>query len=324
MPDVLWIMILSLSIGCSSSAPGADAGLTAEQACAAVSAARCTKLMSCSAADLMVRWGDLAVCETREALACEAGLAAPATAATPLTAIGCADAITAQACGDFLGKDPPAACLPVAGPAPVGAGCSFASQCASQFCAISATALCGSCQLPPQVGTSCASSGCGPTLTCVPATMTCQRPVAAAGACSRSLPCGAGLQCVGATMSAMGVCQASVTTSGAACDPQRKTGPDCSGPAGLTCDRMTKQCVVQPIVASGTCGLVNNIEVRCAGGATCSIAALATTGTCVAPAADGTACDAAIGPTCLAPARCVPAGSGTAGTCTLAGSATCP
>ena len=317
------VLVISLAIGCGSSDPTPDAGLTADQACAAVSTARCSKLMACSAADLVVRWGDVATCEAREALACHAGLAAPATAAAPATTQGCADAISAQACGDFLGKDPPAACLPLAGPAAAGAACSFSSQCATQFCAVASTALCGTCQAVPQVGASCATIGCGPTLTCVASTMTCQQPVAASGACSRSLPCGSGLNCVGATMTASGTCQASVTTAGTTCDPQRKTGPDCSAAAGLTCDRTTKQCVTQPIVPSGMCGLVNNVEVRCAAGATCNTPALGTTGTCVAPAADGAACDSASGPDCEFPSRCVPTGGGTAGTCALVGSATC-
>jgi hypothetical protein len=40
------------------------------------------------------------------------------------------------------------------------------------------------------------------------------------------------------------------------------------------------------------------------------------TGTCKADAADGAACDVALGPNCTTPARCVPT-SGTAGTCVV-------
>jgi hypothetical protein len=41
------------------------------------------------------------------------------------------------------------------------------------------------------------------------------------------------------------------------------------------------------------------------------------TQTCLAPAADGAACDTVNGPGCLTPAKCVTAGSATTGTCQL-------
>ena len=49
-------------------------------------------------------------------------------------------------------------------------------------------------------------------------------------------------------------------------------------------------------------------------------------GTCIAPAADGAACDndPTKGPPCLAPAKCVPTStSGTAGTCTVPDATKC-
>ena len=63
-----------------------------------------------------------------------------------------------------------------------------------------------------------------------------------------------------------------------------------------------------------------------AGGACIKGSASATTGTCMAPAADGAACnnDNTIGPPCLAPAKCVPTTTGgTAGTCTVPNATTC-
>jgi hypothetical protein len=327
-------LLVTAACGSSASSPhpdaraadaGIDAGPTAELACTQNAMARCTKLMACSPAELAARWGDVATCETRLALGCRAALAAPGTAATPTGTIQCADALTASACGDFLGKSPPPACLPPMGPTAAAGTCEFSGQCASGFCGVAATSLCGACEPEPQVGSSCATVDCGPTLTCVAATMTCENRVALSGACGKGLPCDVGLACVGATAVAMGTCQAAPTTVGAVCDPARKTGPDCSAVAGLTCDHATKQCVTQPLAAATMpCGLINNVEVRCTGPATCVGAMGAQPGTCVAPAADGAACDSATGPDCETPARCVPTAAGTAGTCQLPGSKTCP
>src|SRR5438067_9629114 len=99
-----------LALSCGGSSHPADA-LTADDACATAARTRCQKLMGCSAADLDKRFGDVATCEAREALACTAALAATGTGNTPATVVGCADAIQQQACGDFLGKSPPNACL---------------------------------------------------------------------------------------------------------------------------------------------------------------------------------------------------------------------
>ncbi len=75
---------------------------------------------------------------------------------------------------------------------------------------------------------------------------------------------------------------------------------------------------MQPLVAAGqSCGVINNVVVACLAGASCQRPAGSTTGTCVAPAADGAACDATNGPFCSGPAKCV------SGTCQLPGSASC-
>ena len=76
--------------------------------------------------------------------------------------------------------------------------------------------------------------------------------------------------------------------------------------------------------AGQTCGNVGGVQTRCAAGATCNRPPQSQTGTCLAPAADGAACDTAAGPGCLYPAKCVPASSGgTAGTCELPGDPSC-
>jgi hypothetical protein len=300
---------------------------SAQHACAQVAAARCQRLAACSTADLSRRFADESSCEARQVIACEAGLAAHDTGTTTTTVDACAASIPTESCPQFLGNDPTDACLPQTGARASGQPCEFSAQCATMFCAVASNALCGTCAAQPVAGTSCANQGCGPDLVCVASTMTCQVPVAANGACSADLPCAQGYACVGASAATgtMGTCQAQVTTASAACDPTRATGPDCSGDAGLTCDTKTKVCVAQPVVAAGmTCGNVDGVQTRCAAGATCMRPPMSQTGTCIAPAADGAACDTANGPGCLYPAKCVPTSAGgTSGTCELPGDPSC-
>jgi hypothetical protein len=307
-----WICLLLLVVGCGSD-------VTAAEACKSVAQERCVALMNCSPADLSRRWPDLATCEAREQLACTDALAAPKTANTPAHEETCGGDLATQACDAFLsGVEPPAGCLAPKGTAANGATCSYAAQCSSGFCAIPSSSFCGTCADEPAAGASCASSGCGPTMNCVGTAMTCQVPVAAGGQCSRDLPCIEGESCVGATATAMGTCMAQGTTVGATCDARQMTAPSCSTAAGLTCDSSTSTCAMQMLVAAGqTCGIVNNVVVACLAGASCQRATGSATGTCVAPAADGAACDATNGPFCTFPAKCI------GGTCQLPGATSC-
>lgn len=319
-------------------APPIDAPPTAAQACTTAAAQRCTKLATCSPADLSKRFGDLATCENRIALTCTEALAASDTGNTPDTTLACAAAVEAESCTDFFTKAPPMACTTQVGP---GSGaCSFSAQCTTGFCSLGAADLCATCAPQPRVGDSCVTVGCGQDLVCVAATSTCQAPVAAAGACNKDLPCADGFTCVGAIAAGSGSgsgsgtdgqCLAEVTTANTACDPKHKTGPDCSADAGLTCNTTSLVCVAQPLVGAGVaCGLLDGVRTACTAAATCVIGAgsgsgSGTTGTCVAPAADGGDCDTVAGPDCLTPAKCVPTTpGGTAGTCQLPGSMTCP
>jgi hypothetical protein len=95
---------------------------------------------------------------------------------------------------------------------------------------------------------------------------------------------------------------------GAACDATLKTAADCDLDANLYCDKTTSTCQTYTFAATGSaCGT----GIRCQAGATC-IAKI-----CVAPAADGAACDDTAGPPCLTPARCV------ANVCTISADAMC-
>lgn len=316
-------LALLIVVGSSLVACGSD--LTATQACTTEAQDRCDALMKCSAADFQRRWPDVATCETREKLACTAALAAPKTANNPDHESTCGAELATQACDAFLSAvELPTACLVPKGTGANGTACTYPAQCSSAFCAIPDGSFCGTCANAPAAGDSCAMQGCGQTMLCVTATMTCQVPVAQGGACSTSLPCIEGQSCVGATATAMGTCMAQGTTVGATCDARQMTGPNCSAPAGLTCDRTNNMCVTQQLVAAGQqCGVVNGVDIGCLAGATCQRAAASPTGTCVAPAADGAACDSANGPFCTTPAKCITTGTGTAGTCQLPGSASC-
>ncbi len=296
-----------------------------DQACQTLAKARCSQLQTCSAADLRRRWGDLDTCEAREKLSCTESLAVSDTAATPATIDGCASAVSADGCAEFLAIPPPPACLPPAGPRAAGSPCAFNAQCSTSFCSIALTALCGTCMPPPAAGASCVSNGCGPNMNCVVATMQCQIPVQLNGACDKTLPCDHGLSCVGVMTGVMGTCMMAGELTGATCDPARHSGADCDPDYGLSCDTTMRTCIAEPIApAGGNCGAVGTAFTRCTDGGTCVMAMGATTGVCVAPAADGGACDSVNGPFCFFPARCVPnTPGGTVGVCKMPGSQSC-
>src|SRR3569623_2117911 len=178
-----WLVTVSiLGVGCGSD-------LSREQACTVLATARCGQLETCCPAELTRRWPDASTCESREKLACMDARAAPRTAATPTSDKACADALTAETCDAFLTTAaPPDGCLPQHGPLGSGAACAFSAECATGFCSVADDALCATCAEVPAAGASCATSGCGPTMTCVKTTMTCQVPGTANSACSKDMP----------------------------------------------------------------------------------------------------------------------------------------
>jgi hypothetical protein len=319
VPFVISVALLGASCGATTPTDAA--------ACQTLAQARCQRLAACSAADLAKRYPDEATCEMRVQINCLASVGAADTGASAMTVDACAASLPDEACAAFLGADVTDACEPAMGTRANGAACEFSGQCASTYCAVPTDGWCGQCAAVPQVGDSCADTPCAPNQVCVGATTTCQVAVAMGGACSADLPCAGGTACVGANAQTgvMGSCTAQPTTVGAACDHRRQTAPDCDVDAGVVCDATTSQCVAQPIVAAGMpCGDVAGVPTRCAAGGTCVKPAGSQQGTCVAPAADGAACDTTAGPGCLFPAKCVPTSTGgTAGTCTLPADPTC-
>jgi hypothetical protein len=139
------------------------------------------------------------------------------------------------------------------------------------------------------------------------------------------------------TAGTMGTCQKAGAAVGAACDGSRKTMASCDNDLGLVCIPTAKgsavgTCQKITLVADGaTCGAIGSMPItgfaECqAGGACIKGADGGTTGICMAPAADGAACDSdpTKGPPCLSPAKCLPtADGGTAGTCTVPDATKC-
>ena len=336
-------------VGCGKSSSGAGgsastttstgSGVSAMKACTDLEHVVCTERDTCSMSGYLnnLDYGSEATCEARLSASCVAALGAKGTAQTPTNLESCVSAYGSTQCPDFLNNSPIPACAAPMGSVAVGGACGAAAQCASGFCLVSPLALCGQCAAVPTPGASCLSEAeCGRDLACVkPAGATatttgqCAAWVAQGAMCDDTAhPCGAGLQCVGQTvgMALSGTCQTAVTTVGMACDAARKTGPACNGVDGLAC--VGSKCVAITLVAGGQmCGLVGGGFTACQAGGLCKKALVTDkTGTCVAPAAEGAACDVdpSIGPPCLSPAKCVTSAPGaTAGTCTLPDASKC-
>ena len=340
-------LLLLIPIACSSksSNTNVDSGLSGSAACTDAANALCTLRSTCSGGyNISKNFPDMATCVSRSAETCEVDLAAPGTGQTPGNIEACAAEYPSETCSDYFDGNPVASCEPPAGSAAMGAPCGASAQCASTYCALSSTEICGTCQPLPVAGASCTvAADCGRNLACaMPAaatTGTCAAYVGSGGSCLTGVhPCEAGFACVGddPTTSTNGSCVPLAASVGADCDGARKTMPNCSGEIGLACIPTAKgsavgTCQMVQLAGSGaTCGDVGAMPITgvidCEAGGECVKTGSATMGTCVAPAADGAACnsDTTVGPPCLAPAKCVPTGSGsTIGTCTLPNATTC-
>jgi hypothetical protein len=326
--------------GCGSSGGGhSDGGpdaVTAAQACADLASARCNERSMCSSraggngpgVSVIRTYGDLATCIARETLSCQNGLAAAQTGSTPGGIETCVADFPTYACIDFFDNNPPAGCVATGGRAN-GVPCAFNGQCASQYCRGTKNNACGACADPPTPGADCSLSGCWHSQNCIGSTMTCAAVVSLNGACDGSHPCDNGLACVGASSTAMGTCQTAGTRVGAACGGSMG---GCDVTLGLYCAGATgaKTCAAMTYVGDGqACGAMQDgSRVGCAAG-DCYTATGTTgaseTGTCKASVDAPGACDTVLGPSCLAPARCVvDADAGSAGTCVVPTGDMCP
>lgn len=314
-----------LFFACSSSS---SSSVSASQACADVAAARCQIVQQCNPQGLLNTYGSLSACVSTQAASCATTLAAPDTANTPAHTEGCAQATPSQSCDDYFLGIEPAACTPPTGPFDAGSACAVSGQCATSYCLIPKTAACGTCAEPPGAGDSCVNNSCGPGFLCDSPDSTptiCVAPVAASGACNDSSECAPGLTCIGYTNSALGACVALATTAGASCD-LADGGSNCDSHLGLYCNsELGKICaVVATASATQPCGRIDGGVIDCLADSFCVRPQSSLAGTCVAPAADGDACDTANGPICLTPSRCVLTSDvGTTGICQTTNPQTC-
>jgi hypothetical protein len=287
--------------------PANDAGgvdtQAIDQACTTSAAAQCAKVQSCNPASLEASYGDLATCQARVKLGCMTSLMAPDTGNTAERTTACAQAYATYACDDYRNHvNIPDACLQATGARADGAGCVYAAQCGSGFCAIQPGDTCGVCQIAPSIGDACDNlTSCGQGLICASDSQTCVTYAASGDTCGYGAPCGAGLSCVAPGGSGTdGVCEPAGVKVGATCDGSRKTGPSCDSALELYCDGVTKRCASTQYESSGTCGYdaTSGSYTSCSAGSCQS-------GACVARASDGMECDPSLGTAaCVSPARC--------------------
>jgi len=323
---------LLLAAACSGSNPGS---LTVAQACSNLALARCNLRSACSlpqgvtgvGASVLEAYGDMQTCLARELLACTGALSAPDTGDSPETVEACLHKLSTFSCLDLFDELPPSGCLNLGG-RPDGAPCTFDAQCEGGFCAGTKIAVCGSCAEPPVEGEDCSASNCVRGDRCVAATRTCAVLVPLGYACDDTQLCPVGYSCVGAdpTTVTAGICQLAGTRLGTACGGTR---PDCEATRALFCAGTGDDAACAPIALSDTaCGLLpDGTRAGCVAGGCYTDTGPATgadLGTCKPFAADGYGCDTALGPGCMAPARCVTYPGSTAGTCMIPDASMCP
>jgi hypothetical protein len=315
MNKLVLVCSLSLIAACGNDTNGPSAA----KACADLATARCQKRQSCSnGANITSAYGDMNTCIQREQISCMAGLSATGTGNSPSAVESCVAAYPSFACADFFANNPPAACI-ATGTLADGAACTFAGQCKSTYCNNNKTSNCGTCGAAAATGSSCVMTGCARGQICPARSQVCLVPAAAGAACNNDTqPCAADLACVGGGANA--TCMTGLM-SGAPCGANIG---QCDGTMGLTCTGAAGSKTCQPTVYAGDmqpCGSMTNAFIGCAAGGECytatGVALAGQMGMCKTAVADGKACDITLGPPCLAPARCIVSGAGTAGVCTL-------
>ncbi len=234
----------------------------------------------------------------RAKLGCMPALTAPGTSATPDKLDSCATAVDTLMCDALYTRNTPMACIPAAGKLANGSACGDDAQCMSTYCKKPAGNVCGVCGARSTAGGACSiDADCDYQLAC--ANSVC----VAYGALGAS--CDAGHPCAQPNVCKSGTC-AAPAEAGQPCTPSLGGG-DCDQTKGLFCNPSSATagvCAIATFVGPGQpCGLVGGGVVGCSGGGLCKRTGLM--GTCVAPAADGAACDATNGPPCLQPAECV-------------------
>ena len=307
----VWILAgaiaASSAMACSSDADTAsETGVTREQACAQISRAICDQYAKCLPFLLTLGFGDTATCVSRTSASCPVAFDAPSTSSNPARVSACAAELGKLTC-EGLTQATPASCIPEPGGLADGASCSDDAQCKSTWCAKNDDAQCGTCRVQPAVSAACVDLGkkndgttqksCGRNLEC--AKDVCAKPAATGATCGETQPCGLGLACFNSKCVAAG-------KPGAKCDPAGVTDPGCDLLQGSFCNQTTKVCQAFIYSKAGEACSFSATEIKvCSAGTKCIGATATAPGTCVAPAADGAACNAKDGTDCLAPAKCL-------------------
>jgi hypothetical protein len=285
---------------------GSTSNTSAQQACTDNGGKYCTQLQTCAQFLVTTQYGDLPTCEARQTPGCLDALAAPGTGWTGDKLEACVAARTALDCGDFLhGKPQPSACR-VTGLIATSEACRYDEQCGTGYCRYAAGATCGNCVTLGATGAPCTtSSDCDGNLMCSGAG-TCQPPASATSPCSMTVPCAQGLSCIGGMCVVPGALGAMCAT--------KNDNADCDYYQGVYCDGTSSTCAAYAVAQAGdACG--GAVPIVCAGDATCFQSL------CVAPAGDGTACNAASGLNCMPPSSCLGSEGGT--TCALFSASQC-
>ena len=294
------------AIACSSSS---GSSVSNDQAAADVAKAFCQKFQSCAPLYIQVSYGDEATCETRFKLAVAPTLTANGTGATTGQYESCSSELANASCDDMLSRNFPQSCRTVAGSLGDGTACGVDAQCKGKLCRLADNSNCGACSTIGAGGAACTSdSECDYGLTC--ANKVCVQYGAAGASCDTTHPCKPTLACNNGTCATPG-------EAGAACP--MLGGGGCDTLKGLYCNA-SKVCAS---VATGNAGQACGYDVSaatytvCTASGTCKLNTGSTAGTCMAPAADGAACDTTNGPSCTPPATC------SGGVCKIADPSTC-
>jgi hypothetical protein len=275
---------------------GNDAGNGVTQAERDLANALCQKLGSCAPLPLQVLYGDVRGCASRVALTVAAGTGINGATVGQATIEACAAAYGGLTCTELEDGITPAECN-ITGSLANGTMCGIGLQCQTGYCKVPTGATCGACSAKASGGGACTT-----TADC-PQGDYCNNNVCAALG-GTGVGCDAGVRCLGAYYcnATSRTCQSPAISVGAPCSPQSLGS--CSGEDGLYCT-IGGTCAQIGLAATGSsCGLVGTSIVLCSDGGTCALATQFS-GTCVAPAADGTACSMDGGtPNCFPPATC--------------------
>lgn len=288
------------ALGCSSSASD-TASTPIGQACGDAQSAFCQKFESCAPFFVTLVYGDTATCQTRAVPGCTSFTSAPGSNVTGDQIEACANAVKNATCDQVLngGVSALPAC-DLKGTLDNGKPCAQGLQCSSGFCPIGDNG-CGTCAPRTKDGDACISGNCSDGQTCVTSagaggggSSVCRATVADGQSCGESgAPCKSGSSCVS------GLCTKNLA-SGAACTPG--SGAQCDIDQGLVCQSGTCSAITLP-KAGEACSAATGFT--CSGSAKCSVSSGTVSGTCLAPAEDGAACDDVKGPGCKPGAKCV-------------------